>query len=83
MHLAMFADVEPVDHYATLKEHTKNKAMVEELSSIEKNKTWEFTKLPKGNKVIAIKWVFKIKLNPEGKVIKHKVGLMAKGFLHR
>lgn len=55
--------------------------MVEELSLIEKNKTWELTKLLEGKKVIAVKWMFKLKVYPEGKVFKHKGMLVAKGFL--
>ena len=36
-------------------------AMAEENESLSKNKTWELTKLPKGNKLIGCKWVIKKK----------------------
>jgi hypothetical protein len=36
--------------------------------------------LPTGRKIIGSKWVFKKKLNAEGKVAKHKASLVAKGY---
>ncbi|GJW86332.1 retrovirus-related pol polyprotein from transposon TNT 1-94 [Tanacetum coccineum] len=36
-------------------------AMEEEIKSIEKNDTWELTTLPKGQKAIGVKWVYKAK----------------------
>lgn len=57
-------------------------AMKEELESIQKNNTWELVDLPKGKKAIGVKWVFKVKVNPKGEIIKHRARLMAKGFLH-
>ncbi|KAL0432080.1 UNVERIFIED_CONTAM: Retrovirus-related Pol polyprotein from transposon TNT 1-94 [Sesamum radiatum] len=36
-------------------------AMVEEIESLQKNHTWELVQLPKGNKAIGCKWVYKKK----------------------
>ena len=36
-------------------------AMVEEMESLSKNKTWELLELPKGKKPIGCKWVFRKK----------------------
>lgn len=77
------AGSELVNYQVALKEQTCKDVMVEELLSIKKNKTWEFTKLPKDNKAIAVIWVLKLKVNPEGKVLKHKPKLVTKGFLHK
>lgn len=55
-------------------------AMDREISSIEKNGTWELTDLPKGAKKIGVKWVFKTKLNERGEVDKYKARLVAKGY---
>lgn len=41
MHLAMFANAEPVDHQESLKEQAWKDSMVEELSLIQKKETWE------------------------------------------
>ena len=54
--------------------------MMAEIESIEKNKTWELTILPKRVKPIEVKWVFKTKLNENGKVDKYKASLVAKGY---
>ena len=39
-----------------------------EIEAIERNETWELTDFPRGMKKIGVKWVFKIKLNENGKV---------------
>lgn len=57
--------------------------MVEEITSIEKNKTWELTKLPIGKKFIDVRRMFKLKVNHDVKVVKHKFRLVAKGFMQR
>jgi hypothetical protein len=57
--------------------------MDEELASIRNNKTWEFASLPQGHRAIGLKWVFKVKKDPEGNVIKHKARLVAKGYAQR
>ena len=51
-----------------------------EIEAIERNKTWELTDLPKGAKRIGVKWVFKSKLNENGKVDKCKARLVEKGY---
>ena len=58
-------------------------AMRSELQSISKNKTWELVKLPQGHRPIGLKWVFKIKKNAEGEVVKHKARLVAKGYVQK
>lgn len=55
--------------------------MKTELESIENNKTWELTELPVGHKAIDLKWVYKLKKDTEGKVVKHKARLVAKGYV--
>jgi hypothetical protein len=36
--------------------------------------------LPKNQKAIGLKWVFKVKKDPEGNIVKHKARLVAKGY---
>ena len=43
-----------------------------EMDSITDNSTWELAVLPRGHKAIGIKWVYKVKRDPNGNVIKHK-----------
>jgi hypothetical protein len=56
------------------------KAMDEELDHIEKNETWELFPRPKNKNVISTKWVFRKKLNKDGKVIRNKAILVCKGY---
>jgi hypothetical protein len=56
------------------------RAMEEEMASLDKNEAWDLVELPTGRKPIGIKWVFKKKLNAEGKVEKYKARLVAKGY---
>jgi hypothetical protein len=39
------------------------KAMVEEMTSLDKNEAWDLVEFPTGRNPIGIKWVFKNKLN--------------------
>jgi hypothetical protein len=59
------------------------KAMESEIQSINKNKTWELLKLPAGHKPIGLKWVFKLKKNAEGEIVKHKARLVAKDYVQK
>eukprot|EP00253_Pinus_taeda_P025863 PITA_25863 len=54
--------------------------MDEEMNVIERNKTWDLVKLPKGKEVIGVKWVYKTKSNAEGKIERHKARLVVKGY---
>eukprot|EP00253_Pinus_taeda_P022083 PITA_22083 len=42
-------------------------AMVDEMASLHKNEVWDLVELPAGRKPIGRKWVFKKKINVEGK----------------
>jgi hypothetical protein len=56
-------------------------AMVEELGSIMENNTWSLVDLPRGHKPIDLNWVFKLKCEEHGEVLKHKAILVAKGYV--
>lgn len=43
----------------------------------------ELTKLPTSKKDIDVKWIFKLKLKPNGEVAKHKARLVARGFMQK
>lgn len=59
------------------------KAIKEELRSLEKNHTWDLVDLPAGKRVISSKWVFKIKHKADGSVDRYKARLVAKGCSQR
>jgi hypothetical protein len=55
--------------------------MKAEMGAVEKNRTWELADLPRGHHAITLKWVFKLKRDEVGTIIKHKARLVARGFL--
>nr|GEU73622.1 retrovirus-related Pol polyprotein from transposon TNT 1-94 [Tanacetum cinerariifolium] len=78
--LCLYVDCEPLVYEEAMKIKKWRQAMEEEIKSIEKNDTWELTTLPKGQKAIGVKWVYKAKKNTKGEVEKYKARLVAKGY---
>jgi hypothetical protein len=58
-------------------------AAMEELSSIHENKTWSLVELPRGYCTIDLKWVYKVKRDENGDIVKYKARLVAKGYVQR
>jgi transposase InsO family protein len=86
MNLVMFGPCvskDPVTFEEASKSQIWRKAMNDEIEAIERNKTWQLTDLPKGVKVIGVKWVYKTKMNEKGEVEKYKARLVAKGYAQR
>eukprot|EP00253_Pinus_taeda_P024669 PITA_24669 len=54
--------------------------MNEEYHSLLENDTWDLVPLPKGQKLVRCKWVYRTKFGPDGKVDKHKARLVVKCF---
>ena len=71
---------EPCTYTEAVKEEVWRSAMAEEISAIERNKTWTLVKAPPGIKPIGVKWVFRMKKDQTGAVVKHKARLVAKGY---
>lgn len=82
-HLLLLINEEPYDFEEAMEEKVWRDACEDEISSIIKNKTWELVDLPKGAKPIGLKWIFKIKRNSDGTINKHKLRLVAKGYIQR
>ena len=57
--------------------------MLDELASINDSATWTLTTLPAGHRAIGLKWVFKVKKDEHGAIVKHKARLVAKGYVQR
>ena len=51
-------------------------AMVDEMASLHKNEVWDLVELSIRRKPIGTIWVFKKKMNAEGKVEKYKAWLL-------
>ena len=58
-------------------------AMLEEMKAIEDNGTWELVDPPMGYRPIGLKWVYKVKRDKRGAVVKYKAWLIARGFVQR
>ena len=82
--VAMFSSLsEPSSFHDAIQEECWKRAMRLEIESIEKNDTWELCDLPSGATAIGVKWVFKTKLDKDGKVDKHKARLVVKGYAQK
>ncbi|KAL8089889.1 hypothetical protein AgCh_039374 [Apium graveolens] len=81
--MLMLSVEEPTSYSQAAKEKEWRDAMKTELNSIEKNKTWVLSDLPQGHKAIGMKWVYKIKKDMDGNVIKHKARLVARGYVQQ
>jgi hypothetical protein len=81
--LCLMASEEPASVYEALSDECWKKAMEVELASIHDNGTWEIAMLPAGHRAIGLKWVYKVKKDPAGHVVKYKARLVAKGYSQR
>jgi hypothetical protein len=62
--VCLLVDAENITFEEASRDEKWRKAMDEKINAIEKNETWELAELPKEQKVIGVKWVFKKKMNP-------------------
>ncbi|XP_042460715.1 uncharacterized protein LOC122044264 [Zingiber officinale] len=79
----MVISEEPTYYQEAATEACWYEVMEKELKSIEMNNTWNLTELPLCHKPIGLKWVFKLKKDLDGKVVKHKARLVAKDYVQR
>jgi hypothetical protein len=80
LHLAC-DDGEPQSFAEAEKHAAWGAAMQSEMDAIETNCTWELADLPLSHRAITLKWVFKLKRDEVGGIVKHKTHLVARGFL--
>ncbi|KAJ7954574.1 Retrovirus-related Pol polyprotein from transposon TNT 1-94 [Quillaja saponaria] len=55
-------------------------AMVDEMNALHTNGTWELVSLPSGKSTVACKWVYTVKVHPDGSIDRLKARLVAKGY---
>jgi hypothetical protein len=81
--LHLLATEEPGSFCEAKSDASWGRAMEEEMEAIEENSTWRLTTLPPGHRAIALKWVYKVKKDTHGAVLKHKARLVAKGYVQQ
>lgn len=74
---------EPTNFKQAAMEPAWKQAMEAEIEAIKKTNTWQLTELPPGHKAVGLKWVFKLKRDENGEVVKHKARLVAKGYVQK
>ncbi len=73
-------DVEPICFEDAVGHAFWDKAMDEEMATLDANMTWELVPLPEGKKAIRCKWVYKVKHNSYGSISMYKAIIVAKGY---
>jgi hypothetical protein len=82
LHLAC-DDGEPWSFAEVEKHAAWHAVMQSEMDVVETNHTWELDDLPHGHRAITLKWVFKLKRDEAGAIVKHKARLVTRGFLQQ
>ncbi|GJZ61568.1 retrovirus-related pol polyprotein from transposon TNT 1-94 [Tanacetum coccineum] len=77
---AFLTAVEPKTYKDALTQSCWIKAMQEELNEFERLKVWELVPRPDKVMVITLKWIYKVKLDELGGILKNKSWLVARGY---
>ncbi|KAL0322924.1 UNVERIFIED_CONTAM: Retrovirus-related Pol polyprotein from transposon RE1 [Sesamum angustifolium] len=71
---------EPRSFAQSCQDERWNAAMQYELDALERNQTWDLCDLPANKKAIGSRWVYKVKLLPDGSIDRYKARLVAKSY---
>ncbi|CAL1410196.1 unnamed protein product [Linum trigynum] len=77
---AVSSQSEPSSYREAVRYEAWRVAMQREIDALVGNGTWTLVSLPPGKRVVASKWVYKIKYTPDGNIERYKARLVAKGF---
>ncbi|GJW04020.1 retrovirus-related pol polyprotein from transposon TNT 1-94 [Tanacetum coccineum] len=77
---AFLTDVEPKSYKDALTQSCWIEAMQEELNEFERLGVWELVPRPDKVMVITLKWIYKVKLDELGGILKNKARLVARGY---
>ncbi|KAH9717292.1 retrovirus-related pol polyprotein from transposon RE1 [Citrus sinensis] len=81
---AFITSLDSVQILRTIHEALKHlgwqKAVQDEVTALEKNRTWVITDLPAGKRPVGCRWIFTIKHKADGSIERLKARLVAKGF---
>ena len=74
---------EPTNYKEASEQSEWVEAMNKEIHALIKNNTWDIVDLPPGKKAIGCKWVYKVKLKPDGTLERCKARLVAQGYTQK
>ncbi|GKD98143.1 retrovirus-related pol polyprotein from transposon TNT 1-94 [Tanacetum coccineum] len=77
---AFLTSVEPKTYKDALTQSCWIEAMQEELNKFEHLEVWELVPRPEKVMVITLKWIYKVKLNELGGILKNNARLVARGY---
>lgn len=75
--------ITPTTYKQASQYHHWREAMKAEFDALLKNHTWDLVPRDSNKNVIACKWLFRVKKNPDGTIDRYKARLVAKGFTQR
>ena len=85
--LPYFAFVSTLSSVSTLKSTCESlsysgwkQAMAKEMDALYSNDTWELVALPPGKSLVGCRWVYTVKVGPDGKIDRLKARMVAKGY---
>nr|GFC57250.1 integrase, catalytic region, zinc finger, CCHC-type, peptidase aspartic, catalytic [Tanacetum cinerariifolium] len=77
---AFLTSVEPKTYKEALTQSCWIEAMQEELNEFERLEVWELVPRPDQVMVITLKWIYKVKLDDLGGILKNKARLVSRGY---
>nr|GEX17385.1 hypothetical protein [Tanacetum cinerariifolium] len=77
---AFLTSIEPKTYKEALTQSYWIEAMQEELNEFERLEVWELVPRPDKVMVITLKWIYKVKLDELGGILKNKARLVARGY---
>lgn len=78
--VVLVSQIEPKKIDEALKDESWVGDIKEELDQFKWSQVWTLVQGPKNSSVIETRWVYRNKLNEEGKVIKNKARIVAQGY---
>jgi len=77
---AFVSTIEPKDIKEAMIDENWIMAMQEELNQFKRNDVWELVPLPSEHTIFGLKWIYRNKLDEDGKVTRNKARLVALGY---
>nr|GEW99468.1 retrovirus-related Pol polyprotein from transposon TNT 1-94 [Tanacetum cinerariifolium] len=79
-HISVLSTVKPKNFKYAITEDCWFQAMQDEIHEFDRLQVWELVPQPDCVMIIAFKWIYKVKLDEHGDVLKNKARLVAKGY---